>query len=163
MVWYNHKLVTLTAVYAVTGGALSAITAASASLLPDVFELGGVFKHRGASHWPYPYLVVASILYEISCMTTSLWPFFAFYLLVGASLHLVEDSLSKSGIPWKSPFGPTKGASLYYTGTGSEHILVLVLIIIFLLISHFRDFFTKNHFDNEVRVSLTILRVIFNF
>lgn len=163
MVWYNHKLVTLTAVYAVTGGFLSAVTAASASLLPDVFELGGVLKHRGASHWPYPYLGSAFILYITCCLTTSLWPFFAFYLMVGSTLHLLEDSLSKSGIPWKRPSGEPKGAGLYYTGTGSEQVIVLILIIIFLLICFFRDFLTKEHMGEETRIFMAVFRMLFRF
>jgi len=161
--WYSHKITTFTAVYAVTGGILSAITAASASLLPDVFEMGGILKHRGASHWPYPYFGVALILFITCCLTTSLWPYFAFYLLVGISLHLLEDGLSKSGIPWRHPFGEPKGAGFYITGTGSEQILVLILTIIFLLLAYFRGFLTKEHSAQETQLFMVVLRTLFGF
>jgi inner membrane protein len=163
MRWHSHKLVTFTTVYAVTGGILSAITAASASLLPDVFEMGGILKHRGASHWPYPFFLLALILFITCCLTTSLWPYFAFYLFVGISLHLLEDSLSKSGIPWRHPFGEPKGAGFYITGTGSEKILVLILTTIFLLLAYFRGFLTKEHTAEETKIFLAAFRMLFRF
>jgi len=162
MVWYNHKLVTFATVYTITGGFLSSLTATTACVLPDVVEMGGIFKHRGGSHWPYPYLGAALILLITSHFSTSLWPFFAFFLVFGAILHLLEDSLSASGIPWRRPNGHTKGAGFYYTGTASEQMIVLPLIVSLFIICYFRGFLTRIHFESEMQVFVGLFRRLIN-
>ncbi len=56
----------------------------------------------------------------------------------GALFHLVEDAMSKSGIPvWK---GKMIVGRLYKTGTVSEFIVVLVIVLLCMfpvLVSHY--------------------------
>lgn len=99
MRWRNHKIVTGLAIYSLTGGFLSAGVAAVGSILPDVLEVGGILKHRSITHWPYPYMAAAAVVYFWQWRNSSIIPYLLYFFVLGMVMHLLLDGLSKSGIP----------------------------------------------------------------
>lgn len=138
-------------VYAATGTFVSAALAGIGSVLPDVFELRGIVPHRTVTHWPYPYLVAAVLLYATVCMSPSYPLYFLFFVLLGCICHLFEDCLSRGGIPWKTPSGVKKGFDFYVTRTYSEYLTVLVLLSVSLLAMFARGFLRKEYLENEIQ------------
>jgi hypothetical protein len=151
MKWASHQIVTFAGTYAISRNLPLSIVVASFSCLPDAIEFGPgklIFKHRGLSHNPLFWLVILAVSWASSYlpiiqMTESFlgeWGFSKMFVLIpatGALFHLIEDALSKSGIPiWK---GNKVAGNLYKTGTVSELFVVLGIVLICLIpvtISH---------------------------
>lgn len=151
MKWQNHKLTTIAMVYATTGTLVSAALAGIGSVLPDVFELRGVIPHRTVTHWPYPYVIVALLMYAVVCASPTYPLYFLFFVLLGCICHLFEDCLSRGGIPWKTPHGPRKGFDFYVTRTSSEYLTVGVLVSVALMVMYGRGFLNKLYLMNEIQ------------
>ena len=151
MKWHNHKITTIAMVYAATGTFVSAALAGIGSVLPDILEMRGVLPHRTVTHWPYPYLVMAVFLYGLACKSPSYPVYFFFFVMVGFVCHLFEDSLSRSGIPWKTPFGVRKGFDLYVTNTSSEYLTVFVLSVLSVMVICVRGFLSKAYLSGEIQ------------
>jgi len=114
--WRNHNLLTAMAVYSITGGFLSSIVASAGAILPDLLEIGGLIRHRIITHWPYPYLFVAGILYLWQSNTPSLTAYLMFFLALGVVLHILLDALSLTGVScwaYTEPAGTNSFEDLY--------------------------------------------------
>ena len=152
MRWRNHKIVTGLAIYSITGGFLSASVAAVGAILPDILEIGGLVKHRTITHWPYPYLGTAAVVYLWQNHNPSIIPYVIYYFVLGVVMHLLLDGLSISGIPVGSSPSSDKRIALavYKTSTPSEEITAAGLMLIFLATSYFRGFLGAGHVQLEV-------------
>jgi inner membrane protein len=144
MRWQYHKLTSGAAIYATTGGYFPTLMAMIGSIIPDLLELG-IVRHRTITHWPPPWIVLALVCFGACRLSLNVWLYFLFFTCVGALLHLGEDYLSVTGIPFWSPGSPRRGAGLYVTGTMGEAILAMSATGIFLLLSWLRGFFTTEH------------------
>jgi len=140
MRWSNHKLSTAAIAYAATLDPLATACAVSGCVFPDAIEM--VFKsrpklgeypkfskhHRRLSHWPWSYVVITVSLYLFFKFSGLLIAKYAAYIVFGSILHLLEDALSISGIPWKTPYGKRVGAKIYKTFTLSETFTMLGIV-----------------------------------
>lgn len=152
MRWHNHKLVTFSVVYAATGGVVPSVCSMAGSLLPDVLEIGGLVPHRTYTHWPYPYLVALGSMYLINMNTTHIWPFIFFFVILGATLHLLEDTMSVTGIPFgTTPKKKFFGMGIYLTCGWSEELVTLVMVAVFMFLAWFRGFFLGEHIAHQIK------------
>lgn len=149
MRWQYHKLTSGAAIYAVTGGYIPTFMAMFGSIMPDLLEMG-IVRHRTVTHWPPPWIVLALVSYGACRHSPNVLLYFLFYTCVGALLHLGEDYLSVTGIPFRSPGSTRRGAGLYVTGTVGEAVLVMFVTGLFLLIAWWRGFFTTAHAMEEI-------------
>ncbi len=149
MRWQHHKLTTGACIYAVTGGYLPTLMAMLGSILPDLIEVG-IVRHRTATHWPTPWIVLALVSYSGCWFFPAIWLYLLFFIGIGALLHMGEDYLSVTGIPFRSPGGPRRGAGLYVTGTMGEAVLAMFVTGLFLLLAWKRGFFTAGHAMEEM-------------
>lgn len=131
-------------------GAVAAVSLGA--LFPDIDEpyswigcrtrgisdlINKLFGHRGMTHTVMGVLVIA-ITVSMMMSIFNLPFILGFYFVVGYSLHLVEDSFSKSGIKWLLPFSTKSyqsglGKIYYRTGSWIENFILLgfgVLLII---------------------------------
>ena len=131
MTWYFHKLTTSSMVYAVSGDATASFVASAASILPDYLEMPfmGLIPHRTITHWPYLYVVMILSLGWLFYLTGHVGYYFGLFISIGCFLHLAEDALSRSGIPFGSPFGKTKGCDFYVVHTGREALTAFAIIV----------------------------------
>ncbi|MEI7636058.1 MAG: hypothetical protein WCJ37_02045 [Syntrophus sp. (in: bacteria)] len=159
MKWISHQICTFAGTYAISGNLPLSFAVSAFSHLPDVIEYGPgkyIFrKHRGVSHNPIFWFVILALSVPFSYLPViqwaevflgrwdvfSKWNFSVMCVLIpatGALFHLVEDAMSKSGIPvWK---GKMIVGRLYKTGTVSEFIVVLVIVLLCMfpvLVSHY--------------------------
>ena len=149
MRWHFHKLTSGAVIYAVTGGYFPTCMAMIGSIIPDLLEMG-ILRHRTATHWPPPWIVLAVFSYGACWYSPNIWLYLFFFICIGALLHLGEDYLSVTGIPFRSPHGARKGAGLYVTGTMGEAVLVMLVTGLLLLIAWDRGFFTTGHAMEEI-------------
>lgn len=149
MRWQHHKLTTGACTYAVTGGYLPTLMAMLGSILPDLMEVG-IVRHRTVTHWPAPWIVLALVSYGGCWFFPAIWLYLLFFICIGALLHMGEDYLSVTGIPFRSPGSPRKGAGWYITGTKGEAVLAVFITGIFLLLAWKRGFFTSGHAMEEM-------------
>ena len=159
MRWQYHKLTTGAAIYAVTGGYIPTCMAMIGSILPDLLEMG-IVRHRTATHWPPPWIVLSLVSYETCRLFPNVWMYLFSFICIGALLHLGEDYLSVTGIPFRSPGNPRRGAALYVTGTIGEAVLAMFVMGLFLLIAWCRGFFTTGHAMEEI-VKVKFLSALF--
>ncbi|HEY6874222.1 MAG TPA: hypothetical protein VI298_15970 [Geobacteraceae bacterium] len=148
MRWQYHKLTTGAAIYAVTGGYVPTLMAMLGSIMPDLLEMG-IVRHRTATHWPPPWFVLGVGAYGTCWLFPNIWLYLSFFIFTGALFHLVEDYLSVTGIPFRSPGSPRRGAGLYVTGAMSEALLALSATGLFLISAWDRGFFATGHAMQE--------------
>lgn len=149
MRWQYHKLTSGAAIYAVTGGYFPAIMAMLGSIIPDLLEMG-IVRHRTGTHWPPPWIVLAAASYGACWFSPNIWLYLFLFICIGALLHLGEDYLSVTGIPFRSPGSPRGGAGLYVTGTAGEAVLAMSVTGLFLFFAWMRGFMTTDHALQEV-------------
>lgn len=149
MRWQYHKLTSGAAIYAVTGGYFPTLMAMFGSIIPDLLEMG-IVRHRTATHWLPPWIVLAVLSYGACWYSPNIWLYLFFFTCIGALLHLGADSLSVTGIPFRSPGSPRRGAGLYVTGTMGEAVLAMSIAGILLLCAWARGFFTAGHALEEM-------------
>lgn len=159
MRWRNHKIVTLSIVYAITGGGVASLSAMAGSVLPDVLEMRGMVPHRTVTHYLPFWLVPCLIMFYVSLTADSLLVYVVAFLLSGASFHIIEDALSSGGIPIIHPFGQRIGLGLYKTGCLNEEFSVLGLLILFNTAGYIRGFFSANHIGNQFSVIFRLLGI----
>lgn len=150
MRWVNHKIVTVSTIYALTGGVIAAFTSMSTSHLPDLLEMRGVVPHRTITHWFALWMtaVVASLLLLL-CFKS--WSYYLlFYAVVGGFCHVVQDFLSISGVPFGSPAARPFGLGLYKTRGEGELITVAGFVAVFFVTALMRGFFSQEHIRNEI-------------
>lgn len=145
-------------VYGFTGSFIATGLATAASHFPDIFELGGVVEHRTITHWPYLYLVPASLLLAaLNGTSPHLWQYILIFLFVGCLAHLVEDFMSMGGIPLGVPYGPKYGLKLYVTHQSTESLTVMLICASFLLLALARGYFSGEYISGEmIRASKTL-------
>lgn len=149
MRWQFHKLTSGAVVYAVTGGYFPTCMAMIGSIIPDLLEMG-IVRHRTITHWPQPWIVLFLVSYGACRHFPNVWMYLFSYICIGALLHLGEDYLSVTGIPFRSPRCPRRGAGLYVTGSFGEAVLAMFVTGLFLLIAWDRGFFTTGHAMEEI-------------
>ena len=149
MRWQFHKLTSGAAVYAVTGGYVPTCMAMIGSIIPDLLEMG-IIRHRTVTHWPPPWIVLALVSYGACRHSQNVWMYLFSFICIGALFHLGEDYLSVTGIPFRSPGSPRRGAGLYVTGTRGEAALALSVTGGFLLCAWLRGYFTAGHAMEEI-------------
>lgn len=154
MKWRNHQIVTASAVYSLSGGLLSAFAAFVGSVLPDVLEFRGVVPHRTLTHslWVWLPLCISLWFFYVKNGSTSIYCFLLFFVASGAVLHICEDALSIKGVPLLSPFGESVGLRVYQTGTFSEEITVVGILLIFITVAYLRGFFSKAYIVEQIVV-----------
>lgn len=147
MKWFSHQVCTFAGTYAISSNLPLSFAVSAFSHLPDVIEYGAgklIFrKHRGVSHNPIFWLVILALSWPCAYLPLiqetevflGKWGFFSKMCVLipasGAFFHLAEDALSKSGIPlWN---GKMVAGRLYKTGSRSELIIVLVIVILCLI------------------------------
>ncbi len=158
MTWRNHRISTFALAFAVTGGFLFSIIATIASTLPDRLELGGLIKHRTATHfWGWPTIGVLLILLFLKVHSVVLVVLLG--LLFGYTAHLFEDSLSKSGVPIVSPYGKKYGMGLYVTGTTSETIAMAVLVFVAAALAAHKGYLQADH----LKGAMGEIKAVFKF
>lgn len=110
------------------------------SLLPDIDHpnsyigrripflptlINKIFGHRGMTHS----LIVVLLLWLFVIFYPVL-----FFLALGYTLHVIEDSFSKSRVAWLQPFSKQKfGIALYKTGSRIENVWFLVMFVVVIL------------------------------
>ena len=77
------------------------------------------------------------------------------FLIAGGLMHIAEDALSKSGIPFHKPYGTPYGAGLYIVNTASEEFTTAGLILAFLALAFVRGFFESGYVADQVSLFLT--------
>lgn len=138
MRWVNHKVTTLTMVYALSGSGPMAIIAAASSHLPDLLECNGaVCAHRTLTHWFYIYLLPLFLLWRSLQTNPKLWEYLAFSCLIGCISHLIEDFLSTGGVPiGTTPYGKRVGLGFYVTHEMDELMTTYGMCLSFLFIAY---------------------------
>jgi len=161
MKWINHKAITFSVVYLLTGNFLSSCVAAAGSIIPDLLE-GWKSKdkntplpkwHRTVTHWTLPYFLILLFSYlsfrevnginvtnlafyvgEMLSGTTRAPLYFAlFWLSFGSLMHVIEDSLTGK-VPLINPFKKSFTLKVMKTGSPAEYLLSLLLAGIALLV-----------------------------
>ena len=119
---YSHKIITASAAILLGAPAIGVAGATIGSTFPDVdIKLG--IPHRTYTHyWPFYVLAMGAIGYvdHTIKMTAlghagmvALWWCFA-----GALMHILEDSFTKTGVPWIVPANQARRFSFKLTTTG---------------------------------------------
>jgi membrane-bound metal-dependent hydrolase YbcI (DUF457 family) len=159
MKWQNHKLCNAAIIYGITGNLQATVLSTIGSVLPDVLELNGVIRHRTITHYPYIYFV--PLLFVALFMNQGIYTQIAFWITIGCITHLFFDSLSKSGIPYKYPYGNAKIAlNLYTTHQISEWYISITVAIIFGMLARFNGYLYTNHFVSEITNIIRFNKII---
>lgn len=159
MRWQYHKLTSGAVIYSVTGGYFPTLMAMLGSIMPDLLEMG-IVRHRTVTHWPPPWIILALVSYGACWFFPNIWLYLFFFISIGALLHLCEDYLSVTGIPFRSPGSPRRGAGLYITGTMGEAVLAMSVTGLFFIFAQVRGFFTTGHVMEEM-VKLKSISALF--
>src|SRR6266702_1868652 len=99
MRWHHHKLTTGAVIYAMTGGYSPTLMAMLGSILPDLLEMG-IVRHRTVTHWPPPWVFIALLSCGANSLSSNIWQYLFSFCCIGALLHIGEDYLSVTGIPF---------------------------------------------------------------
>ena len=135
MQWKSHRIISAATAYTMGLPVEGIIAVTAGSVLPDLIEFLLRAKHRDISHFWGIYLTLF-LFFAYWPFSNNFW-FFACiskWLVLGCLFHIIEDAASKSGVSFLP--GTNKRiriGELYQTGTQSEFITV-VLILIFLLL-----------------------------
>lgn len=159
MTWKTHKLLTATAVLALTGNPLWTLSAAAGSVLPDALEflIYGQnvprHKHRKLTHWTALWAVltmaafiVAHLLFPFNAASAfealrtsrlsldqcfpSLVAHTIAWFLAGALMHCFEDAVT-GRVPLLKPSRKSFGKKFLKTGGTGEGLVFLISLFIF--------------------------------
>ena len=159
-------MVTLAAVYSLTGGIIPATLAMFGSVLPDVLELrrngqvDGLIRHRTITHYPPLWLGVGFLLWLFyRSGGYSSWSLYAgIFFVAGGLMHLAEDALSKSGIPFSKPYGKAHGAGLYIVNTVGEELTAACLLLAFSAVAYARGYFGAGHTADQMALFINLCK-----
>lgn len=131
MQWYFHKTTTFALVYAVSGDLTASIVAGVASIIPDAIEMPfmGLIPHRTITHWPYLYLVLIAGFGCAWNLSGHIGFQMGLFVSIGCLLHVAEDALSKTGVPYGWPFGKKRGLDFYKVHTFREVCTAVTIIV----------------------------------
>ncbi|MDY0300521.1 MAG: metal-dependent hydrolase [Trichlorobacter sp.] len=161
MTWKNHRILTFAMVYAVTGYLAGAVISMLASTLPDRLEMG-IIPHRTYTHWVLPALGLLYACHKWTLAHPGIQAQIAFYLLLGYCAHLLQDSFSKSGIPFIFP-RKTYGANFYITRRMSETLVVIVALGGLGLYCQQKGYLDKNYLKKEAEEIQIVMEDIYYF
>jgi len=159
MKWQNHRLVSASLAFALTGHILPAACAWAGSVFPDGVEYGTEactgtqVKHRGLSHYFAIYAVCLIFFYELASGNVipnvppaaffptmqgewegivPLVPSMLFWLTFGCLCHIAED-FPCGGIPFPTPFHrfPCRWFTI---GSETEYLTAYLLTVFFPLL-----------------------------
>lgn len=160
MKWRNHKLVTFSVVYSITGSLVSSLSAMAGSVLPDMMEIGGVVRHRTVTHLLFAWMVICAFFWfwlrSKGFTSTSL--FITFFCTAGATLHVIEDALSYGGVPIFLPYGRKVGLGIYKTDTIGEELMVLGLVLVFSGFSYKQGYLNIEDIAGQIETLVNMLR-----
>jgi len=159
MTWKNHRITALALAYAATGGIVFSFFAALSSTLPDRFA-GNVENHRTITHfWLVP---VAAMVFLITISRQADIKPYSILLaaIFGYSAHIFTDALSKGGIPVFGPWGEKYGLGLYITGTSSETLSTVGLVLISICLAMNKGYFSIIHLLDQPLVGHPIYLII---
>lgn len=129
----SHKTIGLSVALALGFEVYGVIGVTIGSILPDIIDMfisgGGVFYrriHRKLSHWWILYAVLIYVAYNVYLFSVYINQAI-FYISIGALLHIICDSLTKSGVPLINPFNQDFRIGLFATGSIVEYLLVTVI------------------------------------
>lgn len=149
MEWHNHKFTTAVSVYATTGNLELTIMSTVGSIIPDILELGGILNHRSYTHLYIIYLIPLFTVYIT--LNINHYLFFIIGVLIGCLIHIAEDSLSKSGVPYNIFDMKKKYAlNLYTTHHASEYLITFAIIAAFTLVGLLTHNFSQKNFANQI-------------
>jgi inner membrane protein len=152
MKWMNHRIVTFSATFAVTGDPAGAIISSLTSVLPDWIEGRELRReiHRKISHSVVLYSSVFlfllffkghscrvyhlnQVFHDVNCLLLSA----GIYTLFGALLHILEDAVC-GGVPLF--FSGRVGLRLFRVGSAGEYVfsffVSFILVVLGLKIYH---------------------------
>jgi len=151
--WVNHKLVTGSLIFAVTGNPILSLVSAAGSIVPDAIErmpIGKRMTHRQFSHWWLPYLVVFYLSYSSASQHgvlnitakniydlvfyqhfSSLSGFLVIaYFSLGSLLHIAEDAFCGT-VPCIT-IHHRIGIKLFKVGSPREYLIAFSLSLLLL-------------------------------
>lgn len=133
--------------FSIYEGCLFAIGSAVGSLFPDIdlpsstigksvkplsLIINRLFGHRGLFHAPLLYLLAASAL--ISGIKGSIWFALVLGFFYGITLHLLQDMMTRDGIPFFYPVTKKISLSRMKTGDFANIPATAVLFVLFCLL-----------------------------
>lgn len=99
--------------------------------------LNKIFGHRGLTHSLFG-VIIAFLTIALMVNLTHFRALIGLYFLIGYTLHLIEDSFSKTGVKWLLPFSERNyqsgmGVFYYRTGSIAENLILIgaVLVLVF--------------------------------
>lgn len=132
MMGYSHKIITTTTAIIVGAPVIGVAGALAGSTLPDAdIKLG--IEHRTLTHY-WPVYVVSAVAIKMYDLHSSLTPLqhsglvFGFWMCLGALMHILEDSLTKGGVPWITPYGSKFSFRLTKTGGVLEKFIMVGMV-----------------------------------
>lgn len=154
MKWRNHKLVTFSVVYSVTGSLVSAISAMTGSVVPDVIEIGGIIPHRTITHCLWMWMGMSCFFWVWLQSTgfSSIALYSAFFFTAGCALHVIEDALSYGGVPVFNPSGKKIGLGIYRTGTVGEELMVWGLVVVIGGFSGYQGYWNAEYLSDQIKI-----------
>jgi len=153
VIWRAHEITSAAIAYTLCLPLEGIIAVAVGSIIPDFLEFVFKFrlKHRGITHfWG---------LYGIALLVVHYYPFaqpliasLLTWFILGCLLHIFEDSMSKSGVPFCPGIHGhyIKLGELYKTGELSEFFTVLALLSGCLLIKFLNVKFAGDNWTPEI-------------
>ena len=147
MKWINHQIVTGFVVYAATDNALFVASSIVGAVIPDRVEgdppkdnaayWAWRRRHRTWSHYPILYLALIGLLLlakeycqsiGLNFVTTTPFIDVIIFALIGALLHIVEDSICGK-VPVFTPHSK-HGIKLFEVGSWKEYFFSAIIILI---------------------------------
>lgn len=157
MKWINHKAITFSVTYYLSGNIFYSLISALGAIFPDWIE-GFDYKnpnwkknHRTYSHWCFSYILILLITtlffvakFQISFsdikkivslkvapldnLTYLAYGLF-FWFIAGCLFHIIQDAFT-GGIPVFSPTKKVKWLSVIKTGTIWEYIASIIIVVL---------------------------------
>jgi len=126
--------------------------ASGASILPDYLEMPfmGLIPHRTITHWPYLYLVMILGFGGLFYLNGHVGYYLGLFVSIGCFLHLAEDALSRSGIPFGSPFGKTRGCDFYVVHTANEALTAFAISVPCLSAAYLMGWAERSYLTEEL-------------
>jgi membrane-bound metal-dependent hydrolase YbcI (DUF457 family) len=152
-------------VYSVSGGLIASLAAMLGALLPDVLELGGIVPHRTITHYIWFWVAACLSLWMFLKAQGfhSLFLYCSFFWVSGGLIHVVLDALSNGGIPWVTPYGPSRGLALYRTGDLSEEMTALGLVGLFVGFAWYRGCFQTAYLSQQLDIVAQVFGNLVHF
>jgi len=127
--------------FGLSGSLPGALIAAAVAAVVEIKYL----QHRTLTHYPWIFIVPAALLWRQMQTTGGYIAYTVFFILVGYILHLIQDFMSKSGIPLFHPYKQSRGLRLYVTHTPSEFTVAMAWVLFAAAFAWSRDMLTPQY------------------